>query len=92
MGRSVQLVIKPEGGVDYPEFGVIHGGPEDCMSTLVIPEVVCVFPLGPIDTSQNQESNICSHIRVIDITLVSRCTSSIQVCHVDNVDDLWSEK
>lgn len=54
-GRSVQHVIKLEGRGDYPEFGVIHGGPEDCKSAVVISKPAGGFPLEPVHTSQNQE-------------------------------------
>lgn len=76
-----------------PEFGVIHGGPEDCKSTVVIPEAAGWFLLGLVHTSQNQKSNICFRIDVIDITPVLHYTSSIQVWHVDkHVHDLLGKK
>lgn len=88
MWRSIQLVIKTGSGV-YPEFGVIHGGSEDCTSAMVITEAAGGFPLKLVHTRQNQVSNVCFLISVIDFTPVSHYMSFIQVCHVDNnVDDL----
>ncbi len=72
MERSGQIVVRPRGAVDQPEFGVARGGPEDCTSTVVIPEAAAGFILGPVHTSQNQEPDVRSHICDINITATER--------------------